>query len=124
MLFIDEVVSVDASRIETKSIVRADHILLDERGTMSALAAIEYFAQAAALVMVYATGPTNPGPLSGALLGSPKLELLTDRFEVGDELRARAEQVLALGQLARFECVLFRNGHKAAQASINVAATG
>lgn len=124
MRFIDEIVSVDLSRIETRSTVRPDHILLDARGTMSALAAIEYFAQAAALVMVYRTRDQALGPMSGALLGSPRLELLIDRFEVGDELVAVAEEVLALGQLARFECVLHRNGRKAAQASINVAATG
>lgn len=123
MRFIDEIVAVDVSRIETKSTVRPDHILL-ENGSMSALAAIEYFAQAAALVMVYRTRDQALGPMSGALLGSPRLELLVDRFEVGDELVAVAEEVLALGQLARFECVLHRNGRKAARASINVAATG
>jgi predicted hotdog family 3-hydroxylacyl-ACP dehydratase len=122
MRFIDEVVSVDDARIETRSIVRSDHILARD-GAISPLAAIEYFAQAAALLMVHRTRASDTGPMAGALLGARTLELDSDRFEVGDELRAIAEEVLALGELARFECVLLRNGEKVARAAINVAAT-
>ena len=97
------------------------HLLLDARREVSAVVAIELFAQAAAAWMVYRFSGHEGEPMGGYLLGTRRLEFMTDRFVLGDVLRVEVEQVWGTGPLSQFDGVLLRAGEIVAKGSVNVA---
>ncbi|MBW2461171.1 MAG: hypothetical protein JRH11_05960 [Deltaproteobacteria bacterium] len=123
MRLIDEVVSVEGGHIQCRSRIQDDHILLDN-GRVSALAAIELFAQAAAALMVYRATKAGVTPTGGYLLGTRKVDLEVDYFLIGDELTIDVNELWGNGPLAQFECSVAQGDTVLATGSINVAAAG
>ena len=119
MLFVDEVLAVGGDRIETICRLPADHIMVNQ-GRVSPLVAIEFFAQSAAALMAYRAAGTNQPNVSGALLGTRKLEVFVDVLHVGDELRVEAIELWGQGKLAQLNCTLFRDDERIATGTINV----
>lgn len=123
MRLIDEVLSVEGGHIVCRSRIEEDHILL-EGGRVSALAAIELFAQAAAALMVYRATKAGVTPTGGYLLGTRKVDVEVDGFSVGDVLTIDVNELWGNGPLAQFECSLRQGEAVVATGSINVAAAG
>ncbi|MBK8410311.1 MAG: hypothetical protein IPL19_20350 [Sandaracinaceae bacterium] len=122
MCFIDDVISVTASSVETTTMtLRADHILAVD-GLVSPIAAIELFAQSAAVLMSHRTSGTDPNPVAGALLGTRGVDFLVPSMRVGDVLRVVATESWGAGALAQFDCELFRgpDSELCARGTINV----
>ena len=118
--FIDEVVSVDGPSITCTTRIRDEHILLDG-GRITPLIAVELFAQAAAALMVCHSGQEGSGMTMGYLLGTRRLDVTADSFEVGDELTTRCEEVWSADGLSQLECTVERRGEIVARGSVNVA---
>ena len=107
MRLLDEVVAADAMSIVCAATIGEGHVLLDGRGEVSPIVAIELFAQAAAAWMVYRYSGQQGEAFGGYLLGTRKLELFAPGFVVGDALRVEARQVWGTGPLAQFDGRLF-----------------
>ncbi len=107
MCFIDDVLAVSPSSVETTMTLRADHILC-VGGVVSPIAAIELFAQSAAVLMSHRTSGSDPNPVAGALLGTRGVDFLVPELRVGDVLRVVATESWGAGALAQFDCELFR----------------
>ena len=86
MCFIDDVLAVGPSSVETTMTLRADHILAVD-GVLSPIAAIELFAQSAAVLMSHRTSGSDPNPVAGALLGTRGVDFVVPELRVGDVLR-------------------------------------
>ena len=121
MRLIDEVRDCTPSRATCVSRIGDDHVLL-HGGSVSPMAAIELFAQAAAALMIFRAGATGEEIRSGKLLGTRRVDLEADAFEVGDELVVTAEEVWSAGNLSQLECTLHRDGAVVASGSVNVGA--
>lgn len=119
MLFLDEVLEVDADRLTATKRLTSDFILAQSE-RVSVLVALELFAQAAAAFYA-ANAPMGPGVMSGALIGCRKLECSVDQLSVGDELVATIEQRWGLDGLAQFEGTLTCGGDAIATATFSVA---
>jgi predicted hotdog family 3-hydroxylacyl-ACP dehydratase len=122
MCFIDDVISVTPNSVTTTMTLRADHILAVD-GLVSPIAAIELFAQSAAVLMSHRTSGSDPNPVAGALLGTRGVDFLVPSLRVGDVLRVVAtESWGANGALAQFDCELFRGPESelCARGTINV----
>jgi predicted hotdog family 3-hydroxylacyl-ACP dehydratase len=97
-------------------------------GEVSPIAAIEFFAQSAAVLMSHRTSGSDPNPVAGALLGTRGVEFLVPMLRVGDVLRVVAKESWGAGALAQFDCELFRTSatqtepELCAQGTINVVA--
>ena len=121
MLFLDRIVSVQDPMIETETTFGADFIMA--RGEhISPLVAIELFAQSAAALMAHRSAAANAPKVSGALLGTRKLDVHVAEFRVGETVRTQAREIFGAGALAQFDCKLFRGEDLVAEGSINVAA--
>ncbi|MCA9532915.1 MAG: hypothetical protein R3B40_21305 [Polyangiales bacterium] len=107
MCFIDDVLAVGPSSVETTMTLRADHILAVD-GVLSPIAAIELFAQSAAVLMSHRTSGSDPNPVAGALLGTRGVDFVVPELRVGDVLRVVAKESWGAGALAQFDCELFR----------------
>jgi len=120
MRFLTGIDSVDATHIRTRALIGEDFIMARD-GKVSALVAIELFAQSAAAFMAHRTRDSDAPFVQGALLGTRKLDAFVDHFSVGDELITEAEEVFGVGALAQFKCTLWRGDEKVAEGHINVA---
>jgi len=121
MRLIDEVRDCTASRATCVSRIDEGHVLLHE-GRVSPMAAIELFAQAAAALMIFRAGTGGEEIRSGKLLGTRRVDLEADGFEVGDELVVTAEEVWSTGHLSQLQCAMHRDGRLVASGSVNVGA--
>lgn len=120
MLVLDALVSCDERTVVCSRTIREGDVFV-EGGEVSALLALELFAQAAAAHFGYLGMKRGSGMASGALLGTRKLELDVDRYRVGDVLEVRAEQVMSMPPAAQYDCTLARGGEIVARGTINVA---
>ena len=107
MRFVDDVIRVGDTSVETTMTLGADHILAVD-GEVSLTAAIEFFAQSAAVLMSHRTTGKDPNPVAGALLGTRGVAFHVSSLRVGDVLRVVAEESWGAGALAQFDCKLFR----------------
>ena len=121
MVFLDRVVSVQEPRIETETRF-TDEFLMARAGVISPLVCIELFAQSAAALMAHRSAAANMPKVSGALLGTRRIDCFVPHFSVGDTVRTTATEIFGSGALAQFECEMYRDGEKVAEGSINVAA--
>ena len=120
MLVLDALVHCDdATAVCTRTIREGDVFV--EGGEVSALLSLELFAQTAAAHFGYLGFTRGGGMASGALLGTRKLEMTVDRYQVGDALEVRAVQVMSMPPAAQYECTLARGGEIVARGTINVA---
>jgi len=126
MLFLDEVLSVSDTKVETRVTLGEDFLMCGPSGAISPLVALELFAQSAAALMAHRAGGPDAPPVSGALLGTRKLDCHVDALLVGDVLRIEAEERWGAEQLAQFQCTLYRETpdgeEKVAEGAINVVA--
>jgi predicted hotdog family 3-hydroxylacyl-ACP dehydratase len=123
MLLLDRLTAcTDLEATCIKTIREGDPFVED--GTVSALIALELFAQTAAAHFGYLGFARGAGFAAGALLGTRKLELHVDRYRVGDELEIRARQVMTMPPAAQYECTLLRAGETVASGTLNVAIGG
>ena len=110
MCFVDDVLEVGPTSVITTMTLRPDHILADSEGAVSPVAAIELFAQSAAVLMSHRTSGSDPNPVAGALLGTRGVDFYVPTLRVGDVLRVVAKESWGAGALAQFDCELFRVG--------------
>lgn len=120
MLVLDALVHCDETTAVCARTIRAGDVFVEEDG-VSALLALELFAQTAAAHFGYLGMLRGGGMASGALLGTRRLELEIDRYRVGDALEVRATQVMSMPPAAQYECTLTRAGEVVARGTINVA---
>lgn len=121
MLLVDEVVHHDGLKVVCRTTIRDDMPFV-QGGEVSALLAIELFAQSAAsLVSLLAAGKRR-GLAAGALIGTRSMRLHTDVLRTGDIVEMRCEEKLAIGPTAQIHCELRRDGVLLAEGSINVMA--
>lgn len=91
-------------------------------GRVTALVAIELFAQAAAAHFAYSSVVRGDASASGALLGARRIELLSPSYAVGERLVVRARQLGLMPPAAQYECTVARDdGAVLARGTINVA---
>ena len=121
MLFLDDIVEVDWTRIVTRTTF-GDDFLMAQAGRISPLVVIELFAQSAAALMAYRSAQTDAPDVSGFLLGARRIDVTVDGFSVGDEVRTEAEEKWGAGALAQFACRCFVGDQVVAEGAINVAA--
>jgi predicted hotdog family 3-hydroxylacyl-ACP dehydratase len=125
MRWIREVVDSGERHIVCRSVIGQEHLVGEDPGRAPGLIAIELFAQAAAAFMADRSAKLgSTGPVSGALLGTRKLDVDVDGFELGDELLSEVHEKWSAGQLAQFDCVLKRGEQEVARGAINVATGG
>jgi predicted hotdog family 3-hydroxylacyl-ACP dehydratase len=121
MRMLDALVHHEAERaVCTKTFRESDAFV--EGGVVSALVAIELFAQAAAAHFGYAGMEKGAAMGAGALLGSRKIELFVPAFTVGERLEIEVRQTMAMPPMAQFDCTLTgADGRRLAEGTINVA---
>lgn len=120
MLLLDRMIAcTDTEAVCVKTFRDGDVFVED--GAVSALVAIELFAQGAAAHFGYLATARGTGFASGALLGSRKLELDVDRYRVGERLDVRVLQVMSMPPAAQYDCRLERAGRVIARGAISVA---
>lgn len=120
MLLLDRMLAcTDGEAICDKTIRDTDVFV--EEGEISALVALELFAQTAAAHFAYLAMQRGKGSASGALLGTRKLELGAHRLAVGDRVEVRVAQTMSMPPAAQYECTLTREGETIASGTINVA---
>lgn len=121
MLMLDALVSCSDTEAVCTKTFRDGELFVEADGTVSALVALELFAQAAAAHFGYLGMTRGGGFASGALLGSRKLELVESTLRVGEPLEVRVTQIMSMPPAAQYECVLVRGGETLAKGTINVA---
>jgi predicted hotdog family 3-hydroxylacyl-ACP dehydratase len=121
MRLVDEVVSASDSAVVCRARIGEDHILREPNGRVSPLFAVELFAQTAAALMVYRSGQEGAGAFSGYLVGTRRIDIDIDAFDVGDEVLVTATELWGAGALAQLDCTVERGGVTVARGSINVA---
>lgn len=109
MLFLDELVSVGEDNVVTRTRLTDDFLLMED-GRCSSLVAIELFAQSAAALMTWRARNLKDSQVTGALLGSRKMACEVGFLKSGDVVRTEATEVWGAGQLAQFDCKLWREG--------------
>lgn len=93
-----------------------------EGGRVTALVAVELFAQAAAAHFGYSGFARGGAPESGALLGARRIDLDVPSYAVGERLLVRVRQVGVMPPAAQYECTIERaDGAVLARGTINVA---
>ena len=123
MVLIDAVESFDAAakRLVARVTIGANQLFSGPDGVPNWVA-IEYMAQtAAALVGLYdkVTAPGAPAR-PGLLLGTRRLDLKLDRFEMGKSYRITAENVFSDADAASFACSIEdETGETVATATLN-----
>ncbi len=123
MLLLDEMlVHTGDACVCTKTFRPGDPLV--ENGGVSSLVTIELFAQAAAAHFGYAGLIAGGESVSGALLGTRKIDLARDRYDVGQRIVIRAKQVFVIPPAAQFECTAEIDGATVAEGTINVAMGG
>jgi predicted hotdog family 3-hydroxylacyl-ACP dehydratase len=123
MLLLDRLLEHGEAHAVCEAHVVSDGLFVDEGG-VSALIALELFAQAAAAHIGYEwyVRGDAAGLRAGALLGTRRIDLLVDRLTVGDRLVVRATHVMSMPPVAQYEGTLFREGEVIASGTISVAA--
>lgn len=93
-----------------------------EGGRVTALVAVELFAQAAAAHFGYSGVVLGRVAATGALLGARRIDLDVPSYEVGERLLVRVRQVGVMPPAAQYECTIEREGGAVlARGTINVA---
>ncbi|WP_434422091.1 ApeP family dehydratase [Nannocystis pusilla] len=118
MLLLDALTAAEAESVTCRATVRAGAPFV-AGGRVSALIALEYFAQAVAALFAYkARG--GAGPFRGLLLGARDLELAVSHLRVGDVLDVDCREQWASGPVAQFQCILSRGDERLATGAVTV----
>ena len=120
MLMLDRLLACTDTEASCAKVFREGEPFV-EGGRVSALVALELFAQTAAAHFGYLGYTRGGGMASGALLGSRKLELAVPSYAVGEELVVRVTQVMSMPPAAQYECTIARGEQVVARGTINVA---
>ncbi len=119
MLWIDEVVSRGDDSVCCKLTIRDDHVFV-EHGRVEPLIALEWMAQAVAVLVGLRDRDQDQTPRPGYLIAIPQGSLDVEDFRVGDELRIDVRRVWGDDALASFECAVTRAGEPCASAQLSV----
>ncbi len=119
MILIDRLLGHDTSSVQTEVTIRDNSPFLRD-GMVPAYVAIEYMAQTIAVFSGLKAKASEGTVRIGLLLGSRKLQLMTDSFAVGDCIKVTAKESYNDGSLAAFDCIATRDNCKIAEARINV----
>lgn len=120
MLLLDRMLAWSEEAAVCERTVRPGDSFVEEDG-VSALLALELFAQAAAAHVGYLGRTRGDTMGSGALLGTRRIDLAVDRFAPGDVLEVHVRQLMSIPPLAQYECALRRRGETVASGTVNVA---
>lgn len=120
MLMLDALVAHAEDACTCEKTFRAGDPLV-EGSEVSALVAIELFAQAAAAHVGYAGMARGGGFASGALLGTRRIDLAVGTLPVGEKITIEARRVMAIPPMAQFDCEAKIGERVIASGSINVA---
>lgn len=123
MLMIDALVAHTEDVCTCVKTFREGDPLVTE-GRITALAVIELFAQTAAAHFGYTGLMAGGVMMSGALLGTRKIDLVDGAWNVGDEITIVARRVMAIPPMAQFECEARIGERVVASGTINVAMRG
>ena len=123
MLAVDAVEEFDVAgkRVVAHARIGADSPFFDGKG-VPAWAAIEYMAQAAALLVGLRDRALSPGknPRPGLLLGTRRFEIEIDRFTIGADYRISAVCEFEDADAAAFRCEMTdASGTVVASATLN-----
>jgi len=119
MILLDRVESYEDGRVKAVVGVREDSPFLDN-GSIPAYVALEYMAQTIAAYSGLQQIENGGQAKIGFLLGTRRLILLAEAFQLGDDLIVDAEINFNGGELAAFECTVTRNGERLAEAQLSV----
>ena len=92
MLLLDALLELGEADVACEKTFRAGDPFV-ESGRVTALVAIELFAQTAAAHFAYSSVVRGDVSASGALLGARRIELLVPSYAVGERLVVRARQL-------------------------------
>lgn len=118
MLLLDALTAAEAESVTCRATVRAGAPFV-AGGRVSALIALEYFAQAVAALFAYKSRG-GAGPFRGLLLGARDLELAVSHLRVGDVLDVHCREQWASGPVAQFQCILSRGDERLATGAVTV----
>ena len=119
MILIDRVLDHNENAIQASVTITQDSPFL-YAGVVPSYVVIEYMAQSIAAYSGILACQKEQDVQIGFLLGTRKLELKTDCFEIGDEIVIEAEALYNDGEMASFDCLAKRNDKQVAQARLNV----
>lgn len=121
MLLVDEVVAHEGMTVVCRTTIREDMPFVSD-GEVPMLVALELFAQSACSLVSLLAQRGGAPMMSGAFLGTRKVELHAPSLKVGDVVDIHCEEKMAIGPTAQIECRLERAGEVLAEGSINVMA--
>ncbi len=119
MILLDEVLGFDGGSIRCRTTIRSDSMFVEE-GRVRAIVALEYMAQAVAAFAGVRAKAIGAPPRIGYLLGTREMRLEAGYYAVGDELIVEAEEVRGDERMGSFRCRVSRDGHRTAEAILNV----
>jgi predicted hotdog family 3-hydroxylacyl-ACP dehydratase len=123
MLFVDALIEHTEDACTCRKTFRDGDPLVED-GRVSALVAIELFAQTAAAHFGYAGMIRGGAMTSGALLGTRRIDLAVPSIAIGEEVTIVARRVMAIPPMAQFDCEARIGDRVIASGSINVAMGG
>jgi len=119
MILIDEIVSYDDENVRAALHI-TDQSPFIENETVPAYVAVEYMAQTIAAFSGIQALEKREKVRIGFLLGTRKLELMTNGFHVGDKLIINAHALYNDGEMASFDCLVSIGEKNVAKARLNV----
>lgn len=120
MLLMDEAIEGDENTLIGRATVRDDNLFSDH-GVVGSWVLIEYMAQTMAMWTSWNARQKGLPPPVGFLLGTRRLDLLTDHVAVGSVLTCKASRIFVSVEdgVAQFQCEAYCNGQLLAKAAIN-----
>ena len=120
MLLTDEALCGDETGIVGRATVKADN-LFARNGSIGSWVLIEYMAQTMAMWTSWNARQKGLPPPVGFLLGTRRLDLLTEHVAVGSVLTCKASRIFVSVEdgVAQFQCEAYCNGQLLAKAAIN-----
>lgn len=119
MILIDDVISHNDEMIETSLTINEDTPFMFD-GKVPCYVAVEYMAQSIAAYSGIIAREKGEAVRIGFLLGTRKLELLSDGFLIGEQLNIEAKALYNDGEMASFDCVTKKGGKIVAKARLSV----
>lgn len=119
MLLLDALTAAEDQFVSCQVTVREGAPFV-HAGKVSALLAVEYFAQAVAALFAFKARGGDGAPFHGLLLGVRDLDLEVPHLCVGDLLAVDCREQWASGPVAQYSCTLSRGSERLAAGAITV----
>ena len=120
MLFLDRALEGDDNCITACAQIKENHLFAQD-GRVGSWVLLEYMAQTMAMWTSWNARQKGLPPPVGFLLGTRRLDLLTDHVAVGSVLTCKASRIFVSVEdgVAQFQCEAYCNGQLLAKAAIN-----